>query len=558
MQTKFSALIPELLSNNPQAQNQKAKDAYFWHSFFLLKPEFAVMQNALYSNYSLDAVRDLISRCIDTIADQANDKVAKMKKLNASYLLVQIFESLWPRLRTGTFGVDAINVLCGLQQADRFFDYLFKTILSQRDSESVIVLLSVLVATCDIETNALTDFFIAKVDQIVNFSMQASDLHILFFSLLLQLERPNGPFADRFRQLNPKVLTIFNSLVANLLARCTQLYVCCTHVQTSFFKKVSRPAAAKLGLFIPSDYELPAHFQIFEPFVDAAALTFLELSYLKLDSVCISAAISLFTHIETAPATPHSGDRLHLLLIAFAFLFDNYPESAKLSFDFTQFHSCFNALVTPCVERSIGAMVLECLCFLLNLPNINDRILSIIGRTIYTIMFIFGQIRDFGSANWKNLFTTIFSVMWKYNKEEFNTYMLILVSMVSAYRMALFKRDDGYIELLRALSHNPDVLNCKTKPNDEFQRPDELIAQCKTHAEALANFVREKITPEMTDEQINHEIGQMKNLQIISNETFKMPEKLTEHPKFSQFLRVYERNHCENVQALLQYAIAHP
>lgn len=552
MQTKFSALIPELLSSNSQANSQRANDAYFWHSFFLLKPEFVVMQNTLFSNYSLEAVRDLVSRCIDTISDKSTDKVSKMKKINASYLLVQIFESLWPRLRAGTFGVDAINILCGLQQSDKFFDKLFKSIFSQQEPENVLVFLSILVATRDIETNALTDFFITKVDQLVKFSMQASDLHILLFSLLLQLERPNGPFAEQFKRSHPP---IFNSLVANLLARSTQLYVCCRPVQQTMFRKVSRPSTAKLGLFNPSEYELPAHFQIFEPFIDAAALTFLQLSSEELDAATISAAISLFTHIESSPATPHSGDRLYLFLVAFAFLFDETSACAEKQFDFVQFHSCFNSAVTECCERSLGAMYLQCLCFVINLP-LNPKILWIIGRTIYNIIFIFNSYRGNHKVDWKNLFTSTLSVMWKYNEPKFNTFIVCLVAMCSTFRAALFKRDDGYIELLRAIASNPDALLCRTSPTDDFQRSDEFISKCSQHVEKLVNFVKENITPEMSDDQIYAKITTI-SVETVATNSFNAPEKLTEHPKFTQFLRVYERNHCENIQALIQYLIAH-
>lgn len=555
MQTKFSALVPKLLvgkSNSDIEEND-----YFWHSFFLLKPEFQVLQNALFSNYSIDSLRSLITKCLETIAVQKNDKVTKMKKVNASLLLVQIFESLWPRIRAGTFGVDAINILCGLQNADDFFEKLFNSILGQDQPETVLVLLSLLVATRDIETNALTDFFISKNDKIVSFCIQASDLHILLFSLLLQLERPCGPFAEVFMDQKKHNPEKFRPLVANLLARCTQFYICCRPVQKSLFRKVSTPTCARIGLYSPSDFELPGYFQLFEPFVDAAALNFLELAMSEVDATTVSAAISLFTHVETSPTTLHSGDRLYLFLIAFAFLICKTPQIAASHFDHNQFSSCFNCGVTQCVERSIGAMIIECLCFALDLKSFLPKLMNIVGRIIYSIIFIFNTYRGTHQVEWKKMFTSLFHAIDKgtEDSQEFNTFVVALIAMCSSFRTALFKRDDGYIELLRALAANPSPAHCTCAPTDAFERSDEFIKVCQSHVKELAE-VTMAITPEMTDEQV-YEFAQNLKINTVPTATFKVPEQLTEQPRFTQFLRVYERTHCENIQAFLHFAARH-
>lgn len=555
MQTKFSALVPKLLVEKSKSEVEESN--YFWHSFFLLKPEFQVLQNVLFSNYSIDSLRRLIAKCLETIATKQNDKVTKMKKTNASFLLVQIFESLWPRIRAGTFGVDAINILCGLQNSDQFFENLFSSILGQEESETVLVLLSLLVATRDIETNALTDFFISKSEQIVSFCMQASDLHILLFSLLLQLERPSGPFEEIFRDPKKHNPERFRPLVANLLARCTQFYVCCRPVQKSFFKKVSTTTCAKIGLYSPSDFELPAYFQLFEPFVDAAALNFLELAMSEVDATTVSAAISLFTHVETSPTTLHSGDRLYLFLISFAFLMCKTPQIAASPFDYNQFCSCFNTGVTQCVERSIGAMITECLCFVLDLKSFHPKLMNIVGRIIYNIIFIFNTYRGTHQVEWKKMFVTLFHAIDKgtEDSQEFNTFVVALIAMCSSFRTALFKRDDGYIELLRALAGNPSPAHCTCAATDAFERSDEFIKVCQNHVKELAE-VAMAITPEMTDEQV-YNFAQNLKIKTVPTNIFKVPEQLTEQPRFTQFLRVYERTHCENIQAFLHYAARH-
>ena len=554
MQTKFSALIPKLLAE--KSKNDDHDNIYFWHSFFLLKPEFHVLQTALFSNYSIDSLRFLISKCLETIAEPSKDKVHQMKKVNASYLLVQIFESLWPRIRQGTFGVDAINILCGLQNSKQFFDKLFSSILNQNQPETVLVLISLLVATRDIETNALTDFFITKCDQIVSYCFQASDLHILLFSLLLQLERPSGAFIEAFRDTNKHYPEKFRPLVANLLARCTQFYICCRPMQQTLFKKQSKPTCATIGLFSPSDFELPAFFQLFEPFIDAAALNFFELCISGVDTTTASAAISLFTHIETSPTTLHSGDRLYLFLISFAFMFAKYPQIAAQEFDYKQCKSCFNSGVTACVERSIGAMVCECICFLMNLKSLLPQLLNIIGRIIYSIILIFNTFRGTHQVDWKNLFTSLFAAVDKSpDSTEFNTFVVCLIALCSTFRTALFKRDDGYIELLRALSQNTRPGYCECTPTDAFERSDDFIKKCQKHVYDLTSLCA-AITPDMTDEQL-YEFAQSLKVNIVPSSEFKQLEPLTEQPRFTQFLRVYERTHCENTQAFLHYASQH-
>ena len=195
MQTKFSALVPAILSGDMKEQDETE---YFWHSFFLLKPEFVVLQSSLYKNYSIQSLRRLITKSLEAIKSNQGGKVAALRRKNASYFLVQCFESIWPRIRAGTFGIDAISILCGLQNADIFFSDLFRTLFAQTDYESCLVLISLLVATRDIETNALTDYFISHCDETIQYCLQASDIYILLFSLLLHLERPNGPFVARF------------------------------------------------------------------------------------------------------------------------------------------------------------------------------------------------------------------------------------------------------------------------------------------------------------------------------------------------------------------------
>ena len=60
----------------------------------------------------------------------------------------------------------------------------------------------------------------------------------------------------------------------------------------------------------------------------------------------------------------------------------------------------------------------------------------------------------------------------------------------------------------------------------------------------------------MTDEQI-YDFAQKLKVTTVPTSSFKIMEPLTEQPRFSQFLRVYERTHCENTQAFLHYAAQH-
>ena len=122
-----------------------------------------------------------------------------------------------------------------LDGAERFFDRLFGAILPQSDPEPVLVLLSILTATRDIETNALTDFFTQNCQKISQYCSTASDLHLLLFSLLLQLDRPSGPFIQYFKSIKEP---IFNSLIANLIARCSpEAFICIEKMDENRDKK---------------------------------------------------------------------------------------------------------------------------------------------------------------------------------------------------------------------------------------------------------------------------------------------------------------------------------
>ena len=554
-QTKFSALIPHILSDF--SGTEKAEDnAYFWHSFFLLKPEFLVLQNCLSSNYSIDALRKLISKCLEVISSTEKTSVATMRRTNASFLLVQIFESIWPRIRTGTFGIDAIAILCGLGKDKVFFDNLFISVLSQTDAEPALVLLSLLAATRDVQTNSLTDFFTEKCGEITQYCMTASDLHLVLFSLLMQIDRPSGPFIQHFRAIKQPV---FNSVVANLIARCSQLYVCCRPRESSFFGKVTTkaPASAKLGLFVPTDFPLPMCFGLFEPFVDAAVLCFYELVGNSPDGSLLSAALALLSYVASSPGTPHSGDRLKMLLIAFEFLFDSTPEAVDLPFDHQQFKSCFNAGICECRECSIGAMALDVVSFLLTMKKGILPISHIIGRIIYTIITAFVQYRGSHNVAWRRLFDRVFGFFSKTHalECEYNGYMVATVAACSAYRAALFKKDDGYIHMLQALAKEPGICACVYRPPDAFTMSSEFMKKCKAHVQDLTDTALQEGFGDAQYAQVEAKLSSLK-VESVPHEQFPELEKLSECPMYSEFFHIFARQHCEDVQAMLHYAIS--
>ena len=558
MQTKFSALIPSIIKGDGDFDNSAQDVEYFWHSFFLLKPEFLVIQNSLNANYSVLHLRSLIGKCLETISARDQSQVAKMRRANASYLLIQIFETIWPRIRVGTFGVDALNILCGLEHADDFFKNLFDCILIQRDPEPALVLLSILSATRDIETNALTDFFTQNCTQITNYCLTASDLHLLLFSLLLQLDRPSGPFIQHFKAIKEPM---FNSLVANLIARSSQLYVYMKPVVKSFFQRnVSRHSAAMLGLFEPSDFppdQIKQYFVIFEPFVDASVFCFYELASYTTDPALISAALCLFSHVETSPSTPHSGDRLRMMLISFAFLLDSSPSVVSAQFDYKQFKSCFNSNIAECRECTIGAMTLDLVSYLLSIKANVRPISELIGRILYSILFTFIQYRGNHNVNWKTLFERIFLYCRKMISEtcEFNGYAMAIVSMCSSFRAALFKKDDGYINMLQALSKEPAIAACSYTIPDSLSNATDFLNKCKAHAQTLCESLSSDVG-DMQDAQVEAMLPNLK-VDVVNHDTFQQIEKLSECPTFTQFFHIYARQHCENTQAFLQYAASH-
>lgn len=557
MQTKFSALIPSLISSANDQEIKPQDNEYFWHSFFLLKPEFLVIQTALSSNYSVPALRTLISKCIDAIGVRDQSQVSQMRRANASFLLVQIFESLWPRIRIGTFGIDAINILCGLNESDKFFDRLFGAILSQTDPYPALVLLSVLSATGDIETNALTDFFIQNCKGITQYCTIASDFHLLLFSLLIQLDRPSGPFIQHFKAIKEP---IFNSLVANLVARSSQLYICChPKVKTFFSRNTSTPSVAKLGLFAPSDYQMPMCFVIFEPFVDSGILCFYELSTTPdlADNALISSSLCLLSHVETTPATPHAGDRLRMLLLAFAALFDYTPSTVALNYDYQQFKSCLNSKVAENRECTIGAMALDVVSYLLQISANIVPISGLIGRIIYTVLFTFIQYRGNNNVRWKVLFERIFG----YCRQtigascEFNGYVLAIISLCSAFRAALFKKDDGYICLLKALSKEQAITACEYEAPASFGNSSEFLKKCKNHVDKLVEAIGTEVG-DMQDQQIEAKLSTLK-IENVDHDSFPQIAKFSECPTYTQFFHIYSRQHCENIQAFLHFSVSH-
>jgi hypothetical protein len=217
-----------------------------------------VLQTVLSSPYSVDAVRRLVAKCLDAIGSNDPSLVSVLKRSNASYLLVQLFESLWPRLRAGTFGVDEINVLCGFEASDRFFKFFFDSTLPHRDSDPVLVLLSLLLATRDVETNALADFFAERCKELpISDTRYPTSTFCCFqcfcnsTALLVRLFSISG------QSINQSELNI---------VRSAQLCVCCRPQPIAFLRKAqSRPIGAKLGLFNSND---------FETFVDALILCF--------------------------------------------------------------------------------------------------------------------------------------------------------------------------------------------------------------------------------------------------------------------------------------------
>jgi hypothetical protein len=565
-QTKFSALIPEMLSDNPDSQESPQNRDYFWHSFFLLSPEFTVLQTTLSGSYSIKAVRELVAKCIETIGSGESTIVSSLRRRNASYLLVQIFEALWPRLRIGTFGVDALTILCGIDQSQPFFRSLFDSILPQSDPSPALVLLSLLAATRDIDTNALTDFFSERCEDIVRYCMKASDLHLLLFSMLLQFDRPSGPFIRHFRPASDSQDRVFGgpdfkALLANeinLIARASQLFVCCRRTPPSFRRKTtSTPQAAQIGLFNPSDMQLPMFFALFEPFVDAAVLCFFQLVSVTTDAALLSAALVLLSHLVASPAVQHSGDRLKMMLISFEFLFDGAPGAAAVPFDCQQFRSCFNSSVCDARECTVGAMCLELVSFLLELPRAVLPVSHIIGRIVYTIVSRFIHYRGNHNADWARLFGRIFSFCNKSSRLtcEFNGYSIATVAMCSSFRAALFKKDDGFIHLVQALAKEPSIALCEYRPPDAFNMSSDFMKKCQAHVRKLCQAARPEFA-EIQFQQVEAVIPEIR-VDEVPTDDFPEMDNLSECPTFTEFFHIYARQHCESVQALLQYAISH-
>jgi hypothetical protein len=574
-QTKFAAIVTSFLSDSSEfSQNAP----YFWPSFFLLKPEFALVQTVLAGHYSLTRLRLLLATCLTTIkANDSGDKTSLMRRANASYLLVQIFESLWPRLRIGTFGVDAINLLCGLGDAPGFFDVLFNSILARRESEPSLVLLSLLSATRDIETNALVDFFIAHCDALTKYCLVASDLHILLLSLLLQLDRPAGPFVQAFkikqkeskqdqqksrdepRESDSKPGDL-NVLISNLFARCCQLYVCCRPQSQSFLRKAnSRPQSAKLGLFLPTAFSLPVYFALFEPIVDASILCFHDLNFEYDDSTLLSAALSLLSYVVTSPTTPHGGDRLRMFLIAFEFRFAANPACAAHPFEWQQFHSCFNSELTECRQCPIGAMALDIISSLLELPKSILPVSHIIGRIIYMIVSVFVTHGGRHGVDWAQLFRRLLGFCNRTHRLpcEYNGYALATVALASSYIGAIYVQEDGYFHLLQALARDSIIGICEYRPPDAFPRSSEFTEKCKAHIQKLIEAV--SVIPDFAEMQVEQAKAAWKDTQLdpVPQEEFPAMDPLSERPTFAQFFHVFERQHCENVQAMLHYAASH-
>lgn len=551
MQSKFAALIPSILSGKNDGNASKSDADYFWHSFFLLKPEFIVIQNSL-TNYSIEDLRTLVSKCIEAIGSSDTSQIAMLRRINASYLLTQLFETLWPRVRSGNFGVDTISILCGLEKADMFFDNLFKSILSSQQPEPVLVLISLLTATRDIETNALTDFFTLKCKEISSYCLTASDLHLLLFSLLLQLDRPEGPFILEFKNQDA---TIFNSLITNLLARCCQLYKRCHSQPTSnlFRSAPSLPPVAKIGLYNPSDYVMPSYFLLFEPFVDTAILCFYERVKDGADSSLLSSGLCLLSNIIIAATTPHAGDKLRMLILTLAFLFDHNPQAAALPFDYQQFKSCLNTGIVECHECTIGAMALDVITCLLEMPKTIDPIADMLGRILYTII---NKLRGNHNVKWRLVFDRILKYVHIHmgDKTQFNGYAIAIFVFCSSYRAALFKRDDGFIHMLQALSAEPMIGMANYSPPEPFARSEEFIEKCHEKLVQLIDVIGADVATQ-TYAQVE---AMLPNINIeLDQKEFPPMEKLSEYPKFKQMFHIYSRTHCENSQALLHFAISH-
>lgn len=558
MQTKFSALIPRLLTDIETFPN---KTDIFWHSFFLLKPEFHTMQTALYHNYSIESLRFIISRCLSVISDQKNDKVVEIQKKNASFLLIQIFESIWPRIREGTFGVDAINILCGLDKSQEFFDNLMESIFKNKFAEPALVLISLLVATRDIETNSLTDFFINESEMIIQYCLNASDLHILLLSLLLQLERPTGPFVSKFKEKNPK---IFNSLVANLMARCSQMYLCChsepkTNI-SSFFKKPLKKQTAVIGFYDPVDYQLPLNFALFEPFIDSAVLNFYELCISGPESYLVCEALNLFINVITNSNTLHYEERVRMFLVCFMFLFDKHPEILNCECEsMVQYGLVSQETFTP---RSIGAVSIDIFCYLMK--GVTNQDLSFIGRIIFNILQQFYISRQTDNVNWDLLYSTLFQTCRNKcaEKIDFNGYVIAIVAMTVTYKAALFKRDNGYIAMIRAIMSQSAIVGCLFSEPADIPLSVNFIKKCVAFVEELYGCYLKSVNnnvgiiESMNDEQLYQHANNLK-ITPIPTANFPKLEHITEKPKFTSFFRIYERMHCENTQVFLHYAASH-
>ena len=585
MQTKFAALIPKIISgeteiNVPSLAESGRKASFvdpFWHSFFLLRPEFLSVQNALSNSPSLQAIHSLIKMCVFTIGDDDPSSIAQLKRANASFLLVQVLESSWPKLRQGTFGVDAVSFLCdfGKPNDDKvFFNALIDSVLNTKkylEQEPVLLFLSILSATGDVETNALVDFFTERCDDISDFCMCSSDSHLLLLSLLLQIDRPNGAFGSRFRNViqnsSDKLIT-FCSLVSNLMSRASYLYLNCRPERKQTFLSMlgfgtqtkNKTSVIKLGYFFPTKFQLPLYFSLFEPFVDASILCFYEIitniNKERLDISLLSASLSLLSYVITSSSTHHSGDRLKMILLAFSFLFDNHVNSVSLPFDFTQFQSCFNTLICECRESSIGSMALDLISILLEKKPPVYPISPLIGRILYQILYNMTSCRGNHHVNWKRFFDRVFSFCNKIKNQEciFNGFVLAIISLCSSFRTALFKKDDGYIQLLISLSKYPGICFCSYTAPSAFSNSNLFMKKCLSHANNLSNILSE--IQEKEETQIAKILNEF-NIESIQPDNFPNITPQTERPKYDGFLHIFSRQHCENIQILLQYTISH-
>ena len=79
----------------------------------------------------------------------------------------------------------------------------------------------------------------------------------------------------------------------------------------------------------------------------------------------------------------------------------------------------------------------------------------------------------------------------------------------------------------------------------------DFLLKCQKHIKSLFDQSFE-IADETNEDVIHDSLSKLKIEPSIGSE-FPPLDKLSEKPKFSQFMRLYERIHCENIQALLHY-----